>query len=261
MNSTTLIALGALAFLMMGGKKKPRVVHGTVTPIDDELMEIRPGKPPQRPASLEDELAEQDAPPPPAASSPAATSTSSPAAPRPAATLPGNTTDELYAATAAQAALMPPAAVQVAPTQKEATPFRPPPPLPTVPAATPAAAPARPMGPMVDVEVPINRVNATPNVSPVLQPKSQGPQIPAGYDPAKAKAGASAIASHLAKKGPAGYSHPQLAVWQKQAALAPDGIYGGSTRGALIAYGVTNPPRPFFKPVATIPYVPPEQRT
>jgi hypothetical protein len=258
MNSTTLIAIGALAFLMMGGKKKPRVVHGTVTPIDDELMEIRPGKPPTRPASLEDELAEQDAPPPASSS----TSTSSPpaasVAPRPAATVPGNTTDELFAASAAQAAQMPPAAVQVAPTQKEATPFRPPPPLPTVP----AAAPARPMGPMVDVEVPINRVNATTNnVSPVLQPKSQGPQIPAGYDPAKAKAGASAIASHLAKKGPSGYSHPQLAIWQKQAALAPDGIYGGSTRGALIAFGVKDPPRPFFKPVATIPYVPPEQRT
>lgn len=257
MNSTTLIALGALAFLMMGGKKKPRVVHGTVTPIDDELMEIRPGKPPQRPASLEDELAEQDAPA--AASSPSSAAPPSSATARPAPLrVPGNTTDELFAATAAQAAQMPPAAVQVAPTQKEATPFRPPPPLPTVP----AAAPARPMGPMVDVEVPINRVNATTNnVSPVLQPKSQGPQIPAGYDPAKAKAGASAIASHLAKKGPAGYSHPQLAIWQKQAALAPDGIYGGSTRGALIAYGVANPPRPFFKPVATIPYVPPEQRT
>lgn len=260
MNSTTLIALGALAFLMMGGKKKPRVVHGTVTPLDDEMMQIRPGKPPMRPASLEDELAEQDAPPPAAPSSsstsasaaPSSSSTSSSAAPY------RNATDELFAATAAQAAQMPPAAVQVAPTQKEATPFRPPPPLP----AAPAPAPARPMGPMVDVEVPINRVNATTNnVSPVLQPKSQGPQIPAGYDPAKAKAGASAIASHLAKKGPAGYSHPQLAIWQKQAALAPDGIYGGSTRGALIAYGVANPPRPFFKPVATIPYVPPEQRT
>jgi hypothetical protein len=254
MNSTTLIALGGLALLMMGGKKKtkPREVHGTVTPLDDELMQVVPGKAPFRPASLEDELAEQDAPPPAPSSPPAA---------RPATTAPGDNSAELYAATAAQAAQMPPAAVQVAPTQKEATPFRPPPPLPTVPAATPAA-PARPMGPMVDVEVPINRVNATTNnVSPVLQPKSQGPQIPAGYDPAKAKAGASAIASHLAKKGPAGYSHPQLAVWQKQAALAPDGIYGGSTRGALIAYGVKDPPRPFFKPVATIPYVPPEQRT
>jgi hypothetical protein len=65
----------------------------------------------------------------------------------------------------------------------------------------------------------------------------------------------------LAKKGPAGYSHEQLKIWQRQAALTPDGVYGGSTRGALIAFGVKDPPRPFFKPVATIPYVPPEQRT
>jgi len=258
MNSTSLIALGALVLLMMGGKKKPREVHGTVTPIDDELMQIRPGKAPARPASLEDELAEQDAPPAPASAPPAAPIITTEQTRAPAQAAPGDNTSELYAATAAHAAQMPPAAVQVPPTQKEATPFRPPPPLPTVPAA-----PARTQPPIVDVDLlPGNRHDGTnTNVSPVLQPKPQGPQIPAGYDPAKAKAGASAIASHLAKKGPAGYSHPQLAVWQKQAALAPDGIYGGSTRGALIAYGVTNPPRPFFKPVATIPYVPPEQRT
>jgi hypothetical protein len=262
MNSTTLIAIGALAFLMMGGKKKPRVVHGTVTPLDDELMQVVPGKAPFRPKSLESELADQDAPPA-AAPLERTSSSSAPRSSSSSSSAPANAIDELFAATAAQAAQMPPPAVRTAPTQKEATPIS----TPMVPAPTaPAAAPARPMGPMVDVDVPINRVSSssnatTNNVSPVLQPKSQGPQIPAGYDPAKAKAGASAIASHLAKKGPAGYSHPQLAIWQKQAALAPDGIYGGSTRGALIAYGVANPPRPFFKPVATIPYVPPEQRT
>lgn len=238
MNSNALFALGALAFLMLGGKKRPREVHGTVTPLDDELIQIRPSArapAPSAPTSLEDELAAQDAPPVPF------NTEQVPSSP-PAARAPGGTTDELFAATAAHDALMPPPSATVPPTQKEQTPW------PAAPAQPTQAAPSAPS-------------NAPPNVSPVLQPHPLGPQIPAGYDPAKARAGASAIASHLATKGPAGYSHAQLKIWQKQAALTADGVYGGSTRGALIAFGVKNPPRPFFQPVATIPYVPPEQRT
>jgi hypothetical protein len=239
MKQVELLALGGLALLLLGGKRK---VHGVVIPLDDELVQIRPpGFKPKAPpaASLEDELAAQDegaplkerAPyvPPPATRS----DTASPPA----------MTDELFASVAADASLPPSTAANVPPTQKEATS-----PLPS-PART---APAAPVG---------TTEGPTDNVSPVLQPRPQGPQIPVGYDPAKARAGASAIASHLAKKGPANYSHEQLKIWQRQAALTPDGVYGGSSRGALIAFGVTNPPRPFFKPVATIPYVPPEQRT
>jgi peptidoglycan hydrolase-like protein with peptidoglycan-binding domain len=239
MKQGELLALGGLALLLLGGKRK--VVHGTVTPLDDELVQIRPPgfKPKTPPASLEDELAAQDegapleerAPyvPPPATRS----DTASPPA----------MTDELFASVAADASLPPSTAANVPPTQKEATS-----PLPS-PART---APAAPVG---------TTEGPTDNVSPLLQPSPRGPQIPAGYDPAKAKAGAAAIASYLAKKGPAGYSREQLKTWQRHAALTPDGVYGGSTRGALIAYGVKNPPRPFFQPVATIPYVPPEQRT
>lgn len=33
--------------------------------------------------------------------------------------------------------------------------------------------------------------------------------------------------------------------------------YGGGTRGALIAYGITNPPQPIVRPLNTVPYVAP----
>lgn len=94
--------------------------------------------------------------------------------------------------------------------------------------------------------------------SPELEPHRGS--LPAGYDPAKARARARAIAAHLAKKGPASYSRVELRTWQTHAGLRADGLYGGSSRGALVYYGVSDPPRPFSAPVATLPYVPPEQR-
>jgi hypothetical protein len=239
MKQGELLALGGLALLLLGGKKRPR---GIVIPLDDELVQIRPPgyKPKAPPASLEDELAAQDEGPPLEERAPYVPAAST----RPDTASPPAMTDELFASVAADASLPPSTAANVPPTQKEATSPLPSPARPTAPAA-----------PTGTTEGP------TSNVSPMLQPTPQGPQIPAGYDPAKARTGASAIASYLAKKGPAGYSREQLRTWQRHAALTPDGVYGGSTRGALIAFGVKNPPRPFFQPVATIPYVPPEQRT
>ena len=64
----------------------------------------------------------------------------------------------------------------------------------------------------------------------------------------------------LATKGPSAYSRTDVKLWQTHAGLTADGLYGGGTRGALIYYGVANPPRAYFKPVETITYVPPEQR-
>lgn len=84
----------------------------------------------------------------------------------------------------------------------------------------------------------------------------QTPSIPDGYDPVTARKGARSVANNLTR-GIANYSRPLLKQWQKQAGLKPDGIYGGATRGALIHYGVKDPPRPFFTPTNTIPYVPP----
>jgi murein L,D-transpeptidase YcbB/YkuD len=73
-----------------------------------------------------------------------------------------------------------------------------------------------------------------------------------------ARRGAKAVASHLARTGRSGYDRRLLRQWQTQAGLTGDGIYGGATRGALIFYGVKDPPRAFFKPVDTIPFSPPE---
>lgn len=256
-NGGVLIAVVGLLALAMGGKKKaPR---GTVTPLDDELIQVKPSKP----KPLADELADMSDAPSGAPATPTPVLDIDRPAVRPS-TDSERAAAELFAATAVQQAQLPPPPATSTPitSQKEASPFRPPPPLPTAPAPAPAPAPMSrlvPTGPIIDV-VYDPEVNGPRNVSPVLQPKSQGPQIPAGYDPAKARAGAPAIASMLAKKGPANYVRAEMKGWQKLAGLTPDGLYGGSSRGALIHYGVKDPPRPFFKPVATIPYTPPEQR-
>lgn len=101
------------------------------------------------------------------------------------------------------------------------------------------------------------RPPGTVSASPELEPH-HGPTLPAGYDPAKARARAPVIAAHLAARGPKAYSRSELKAWQRLAHVRADGEYGGSTRGALVFYGVPNPPRPFVPPVATLPYQPPE---
>jgi hypothetical protein len=132
-------------------------------------------------------------------------------------------------------------------------------------AAAPVRAPiAKPLGKVVAQQeaqqqakppaAPAEGVRASPELEP-----NRG-SLPTGYNPTSARSRAQAMAAHLAKKGPANYSHPELRSWQTQAGLHADGLYGGSSRGALIYFGVKDPPRPFFKPVATLPYVPPEQR-
>lgn len=94
--------------------------------------------------------------------------------------------------------------------------------------------------------------------SPTAPPPSPStPSIPEGYDPVAARKAARATANHLATRGRAGYSRPLLKQWQRQAGLASDGTYGGATRGALIYFGVKDPPPAFFKPTNTIPYAAP----
>lgn len=100
------------------------------------------------------------------------------------------------------------------------------------------------------------RPPGTVSASPELEPRHG--QTPAGYDPGKARAQAQGIAAHLAAKGPRAYDRNRLAQWQTLCGVRADGVYGGSTRGALVHYGVSNPPRPFVAPYATLPYHPPE---
>jgi hypothetical protein len=102
------------------------------------------------------------------------------------------------------------------------------------------------------------------SVAPVAQPhgspSAPGSQTPAGYDPAAARRGARALVNHLKRAGKANYDRRLLEAWQRQAGLVPDRIYGGSTRGALLHYGASDAPAPFFKPFDTVQFVPPEQR-
>lgn len=99
------------------------------------------------------------------------------------------------------------------------------------------------------------RPPGTVSASPELEARHG--QTPAGYDASKARSQAQGIAAHLAAKGPKAYDRNRLAVWQTFAGIRADGTYGGSTRGALVFYGVQNPPRPFVAPYATLPYHPP----
>lgn len=82
-----------------------------------------------------------------------------------------------------------------------------------------------------------------------------------GFDPLGARKGSSSVANNLKRAGRAGYDRRLLKSWQTKAGLAADGVYGGATRGALMFFGVKDPPQPFFKgadgTLRTIPYVPP----
>jgi hypothetical protein len=84
------------------------------------------------------------------------------------------------------------------------------------------------------------------------QPASATP--PAGFDMLKAKALAPQVNADLVSGGIQHYSHQLLKKFQLVAGITQDGIYGGGSRGALIFYGIQNPPKPFFKPTATQPY-------
>jgi peptidoglycan hydrolase-like protein with peptidoglycan-binding domain len=90
--------------------------------------------------------------------------------------------------------------------------------------------------------------------------RTDTPRLPAGYDPARARAMARSVSNHLANRKISGYARELVKQFQRAAGITADGIYGGHTRGALIYFGVSNPPRPFFIPTDTLPYVSPEQR-
>lgn len=90
--------------------------------------------------------------------------------------------------------------------------------------------------------------------------EAEAPELPEGYDAAKARKVAKQVSNHLRNAGIANYSRSVVKAFQRAAGIPQDGIYGGGTRGALVHYGATSAPRPFFKPVQTQPYTPPEER-
>jgi hypothetical protein len=103
----------------------------------------------------------------------------------------------------------------------------------------------------------------TDTLSPAAQRPATTPRSQPGYDPSVARRAASSIANHLRRAGKAKYDHRMLKQWQTQAGLdsAPmllkaDGLYGPATRGALIFYGVKDPPTPFLGS-GSLPFKPP----
>jgi murein L,D-transpeptidase YcbB/YkuD len=51
------------------------------------------------------------------------------------------------------------------------------------------------------------------------------------------------------------YSRPLVKEFQTAAGIASDGIYGGTTRGALLYFGASRAPAPLFAPTSTVPYL------
>ena len=86
------------------------------------------------------------------------------------------------------------------------------------------------------------------------RPSTTTAPAPAGYDPDGARKMAPSLAQHLTRAGRAGYDRRLLRTFQAKAGIAPDGIYGGASRGALLAMGAPNAPAPFFPPLDTVPY-------
>jgi len=141
--------------------------------------------------------------------------------------------------------------------KKPKKPKRPKKPEPTPPAPAPAP------GPRVVVTPPDDHTSPETPVSPppVVTPAARDPlTLPEGYDPEAARREVRALVAHLRRAGRSGYDRRWLERWQRYAGIEPDRIYGGATRGALLYYGGIDPPVPFFPPLNTIPYVPPEAR-
>lgn len=140
---------------------------------------------------------------------------------------------------------------------------------PATTATKPAPKPETPVqAPLAEpVSLPVMTPSEPMTQTTISQPSSPSPAsttprkpLPAGYDPATARRSAKSVANHLRNKGRSGYDRRLLKAWQEDAGIAADGIYGGGTRGALLYYGATTAPSPFFKPTTTAPYTPPENR-
>lgn len=101
-----------------------------------------------------------------------------------------------------------------------------------------------------------------PSPSPVPAPATPAPGT---FNEAQARELAPRTAYNLRNRGSRRYDHDLLRRFQRAAGLEADGLYGGSTRGALIYFGVRNPPSPFVRTAGhgreTVTYQPPRAPT
>lgn len=148
----------------------------------------------------------------------------------------------------------------------------PPAPLPSAPPPPAAAQPAQPLelppAPVPeDIEEPPPDEPEAPPPAPALPPPDVTTNVPtpptppapsagtpAGFDPSLARELAPKLDANLRAKGISNYDRQLAKRFQVAAGITSDGIYGGETKGALIAYGIAKPPNAFFKPVETVPY-------
>lgn len=93
-----------------------------------------------------------------------------------------------------------------------------------------------------------------PELAPAPPPPPDGGDgPPAGFNVPTARRLAKQVANNITNKK-YDYSRQLLRDFQRAAGLTADGLYGGTTHGALIALGVPRPPSALFKPTASVPY-------
>ncbi|UJR87307.1 MULTISPECIES: peptidoglycan-binding domain-containing protein [Sandaracinus] len=128
------------------------------------------------------------------------------------------------------------------------------------PPASPAAAPAPPAAEpprRTDHRAPAPSSTSEPS-RPDAEARRQNVNAPggAGVDLALARRLAPQMGAEIARQGFV-YSRQKLQRFQRAAGLQADGLYGGTTRGALVYFGVRNAPAPLFAPRETVSYQPP----
>lgn len=121
--------------------------------------------------------------------------------------------------------------------------------------------PTQPQTPTLDpstwgIQIPPAQPPApSPSPAPIPMPS------PSTFNEAQARELAPRVAYNLRNRGSRRYDHDLLRRFQRAAGLDADGLYGGSTRGALIYFGVRNPPSPFVRTAGhgreTVTYQPP----
>lgn len=111
-----------------------------------------------------------------------------------------------------------------------------------------------PAAPPKPVPKPRAAPKPAPAPAPAPMPVAAPAPAPAGYDPDGARKMAASLSQHLTRAGRPGYDRRLLRTFQTKAGIKPDGIYGGSSRGALLFFGASNAPAPFFPPLETVPY-------
>lgn len=139
--------------------------------------------------------------------------------------------------------------LKVAPAPAASAPAKPAPKPVAKPKALPAVKPAAKAAPKPAAKL---AAKPKPAQSEAATLATSKPGV--GFGPSHARKMAKQVNDNLVSKGRNAYDRALLKKFQSYAGIAADGLYGGTSRGALIYYGIANPPQPFFKPTTTVSY-------